>query len=153
MSDAIQIFSDYAAAFEQTFDDDDWSRLEQYFAEDARYVVDGGPLACEIKGRDAILAGMRKSIDGFDRKFTHRDLQLTSTPTVTPTADGDEVRMTWNVHYQMEGAPDMHLPGGSMLLVRDGVIQLLQDEYQDEDLGDVGAWLAEHGAGLDAAYL
>jgi hypothetical protein len=153
MSDAIHIFADYAAAFEQTFEDDDWSRLEQYFAEDARYVVSGGPLACEVEGRDAILAGMRKSIDGFDRKFTHRDLQLTSGPTVGSTDDGDVVRMTWNVHYQMEGAPDMNLPGGSMVLIREGVIQLLQDEYQDEELGDVGAWLAEHGAGLDAAYV
>lgn len=155
MSDAIQTFGAYASAFEETFADDDWSRLEQYFAEDARYEISGGPFACAIDGRDAILAGLKKSIDGFDRKFDYREIELTSGPTVTSTGDGDgdELRMTWKVHYRMDGAPDISLPGASMLRVNDGVIQLLRDEYNDEELSEIGAWLAEHGAGLDASYV
>jgi hypothetical protein len=153
MSNAIQVFGDYAAAFEETFADDDWSRLEQYFAEDARYEISGGPFATVIEGRDAILAGLKKSVDGFDRKFDHREIELTTGPAVTSTEGGDELRMTWNVHYRMNGAPDISLPGGSMLRINDGVIQLLRDEYNDEELGEIGAWLAEHGAGLDGSYV
>ena len=38
-----------------------------------------------------------------------------------------------------------------MLRVKEGVIRLLRDEYQDEELGEIGAWLAEHGEGLDGS--
>ena len=37
MEQATKVFMDYAAAFEQTYIDDDWSRLTQYFSEDASY--------------------------------------------------------------------------------------------------------------------
>ena len=153
MKQSLQVFADYAAAFEETFADDDWSRLEQYFAEDARYEISGGPFATTIDGRDAILKGLKKSLDGFDRKFDYREIELTSGPTLTATEEGDEIRMTWKVHYRMNGAPDISLPGGSMLRVNDGVIQLLRDEYNDAELGEIGAWLAEHGAGLDGSYI
>ena len=73
MKQSVQVFADYAAAFEETFADDDWSRLEQYFAEDARYEISGGPFATTIDGRDAILKGLKKSLDGFDRKFDNRE--------------------------------------------------------------------------------
>ncbi|SVE51237.1 uncharacterized protein METZ01_LOCUS504091, partial [marine metagenome] len=39
MSDSLQVYAEYASAFEETFGDDDWSRLEKYFSEDARYEV------------------------------------------------------------------------------------------------------------------
>ena len=56
----IQIFGAYAAAFEETYKDDEWKRLEPFFAEDAVYsVVNLGPATCSIRGRDAILAGLR----------------------------------------------------------------------------------------------
>jgi hypothetical protein len=37
MCDLTQRFEAYAADFELTFVDDDWSRLEQYFTDDAVY--------------------------------------------------------------------------------------------------------------------
>ena len=54
MEQALKVFMDYAAAFEQTYDDDDWSRLTPFFSENASYEVRGGPMACKISGRDAI---------------------------------------------------------------------------------------------------
>ena len=153
MSDSLQVYAEYASAFEETFGDDDWSRLEKYFSEDARYEVSGSPFACKIYGRNAVFAGLKKSIDGFDRKFSNRELELTAGPTLTATEDGGEIRITWNVHYQMDGALDISLSGGSFFLVRDGVIQLMRDEYRDEELGEVGAWLAQHGVGLNGAYV
>ena len=72
MEKTMKVFMDYAAAFEQTFIDDDWSRLAPFFSEDATYEVRGGPMACNISGRDAIFAGLRKSIDGMDRRCSDR---------------------------------------------------------------------------------
>ena len=60
MEQATKVFMDYAAAFEQTYVDDDWSRLTQYFSKDASYEVLGGPLACKISGREAIFTGLKK---------------------------------------------------------------------------------------------
>ena len=88
MDQATKVFMDYAAAFEQTYVDDDWSRLSQYFPENASYEVRGGPLACQISGRDAIFAGLKKSIDGLDRRCSDRQLQLTDGPDVVDTDDG-----------------------------------------------------------------
>jgi hypothetical protein len=45
MEQSVQVFMDYAAAFEETYVDDDWSRLTTFFHEDARYEVCGGPMA------------------------------------------------------------------------------------------------------------
>lgn len=72
MQPALKVFMDYAAAFEQTYVDDDWSRLVPFFSEDARYEVRGGPLACEISGRETIFAGLKRSIDGFNRRWVKK---------------------------------------------------------------------------------
>ena len=50
-------FMAYAAAFEQTFADDNWQRLEPFFTPDATYRVSGLPASCELHGRDAIFRG------------------------------------------------------------------------------------------------
>src|SRR5688572_7105692 len=68
-------FFAYAQAFEQTFADDDWSRLAQYFEPDAVYEVRNVPFACRIEGRDAIFRGIKKSLDNFDRRFADRRLE------------------------------------------------------------------------------
>jgi hypothetical protein len=45
-------FLEYAAAFEQTFVDDDWTQLEPYFTADAIYVVTGeAPLVSCLRRR------------------------------------------------------------------------------------------------------
>ena len=72
MEQALQVFMDYAAAFEKTFVDDDWSRLTPFFPEDVTYEVRGGPLACKIAGREEVFAGLKKSLDGLDRLYVVR---------------------------------------------------------------------------------
>ena len=76
----LECFGAYAADFEKTFKDDDWSRLDRYFAPDATYRVKGEPFAASIKGRDAIFKGIKKSLDGFDRRFATRDIALEGAP-------------------------------------------------------------------------
>ena len=83
MEQPVQVFMDYAAAFEKTYVDDDWSRLTPFFHEDARYQVRGGPMACEINGREAIFRGLKKSIDGLDRRFDERVIEISDGPHVT----------------------------------------------------------------------
>ena len=153
MEQAVQVFVDYATAFEETYADDDWSRLTPYFAEDATYEVRGGPMACQISGRDAIFAGLKKSIDGLDRRSAERRLELTEGPEVSAAAQGQEVRIGWLVTYRFGEAPEMELPGRSVFTVADGVIVAMRDEYDDQQLGGVEAWMQEHGTGLDGSYV
>ena len=77
----------YADAFEESFVDDDWSRLEQYFTEDAVY--EGDP---EARGREAVLAKLKGGVDDFDRKMDTRtpDFQ-------TPSVEGNTLEMKWTV--------------------------------------------------------
>ncbi len=65
MSTAMDTLLAYADAFEETLKDDDWSRLEPYFPETAVYEIVGGPFACQLEGRRAIFAGLKKSLDGL----------------------------------------------------------------------------------------
>ena len=94
--DPTQRFGAYAADFEKTYKDDDWSRLEKYFSEDAVYTVDGAAaFSCRIEGRDAILAGMRRSITNFDRKC-ERSIALRG----TPVTEGNQVTVDWTAAYR-----------------------------------------------------
>jgi len=153
MEQATKVFMDYAAAFEQTYVDDDWSRLARFFPEDATYEVRGRPLACSISGRDAIFAGLKKSIDGLDRRCSDRQIDLTDGPNVIGTDSGHELSVGWRVTYQYGDAPKMVLPGRSVFTIADGVIVAMRDEYDEEDLESVGAWALRYGEGLDGSYV
>ncbi len=153
MEQAMQVFMDYAAAFEQTYIDDDWSRLAPFFAEDASYEVRGGPLACKITGRDAILVGLKKSIDGLDRRCSDRKIDLTDEPNVTSTDKGHELSVGWRASYQYGDAPRAGFAGRSVANIVNGVIIALRDEYTDEDMEGFGAWMLEYGEGLDGSYV
>ena len=153
MDQTLQIFMDYAAAFEETYVDNDWARLIPFFAEDATYEVRGGPLACKIAGREAIFSGLRKSIDGLDRRCTDRRLELTDGPSIVDTGEGAELSIGWNAVYQYQEAPTMTLPGRSVFAVTEGVIVEMRDEYDDEEMEIVANWMREYGKGLDGSYL
>ncbi len=153
MEQDSKVVMDYAGAFEKTYVDDDWSRLAQYFAEDAVYEVRGGPFACRISGREAIFAGLKHSIDGMDRRCSDRQIEVTDGPDVQATELGHELRLGWNVAYQYGDAPRMVLPGRSVFTVADGVIVAMRDEYDDKELETVTAWMLEYGQGLDGSYI
>jgi hypothetical protein len=147
---SIERFTAYAADFEKTLVDDDWSRLDPWFHDDAIYRVEGGDLfGCELEGRERIFAGMKKSLDGFDRKFESRSIELEGAPEV----DGDEIRLVWKVTYHSPDWPDYVLPGRSMVHYRDGRIALLVDTYDpDRVAADLADWTRETGVELDPSY-
>lgn len=140
----------YAAAFEETYRDDDWSRLEPHFADDAVYEVVGGPLSCTLTGPKAILRGMKKSVDGLDRRLDTRSIELTDGPHADPA--GDRVEIGWKASYERAGAPDLVFAGRSTATVADDRILRLVDTYDDDDVANITAWLAAHGQDLDPSY-
>ena len=119
----------------------------------ARYEVRGGPMACEISGREAIFRGFKKSIDGLDRRFDERGIEISDGPHVTKKADAEEVSIGWLVTYRRDDAPKIGIPGRSVLTVVDGRIAALRDEYDDAAMAPVGAWLQRYGADLDGSYV
>lgn len=153
MDQAMQVFMEYAAAFEETYVDDDWSRLTRFFHDDARYEVRGGPMACELSGRDAIFKGIKKSLDGLDRRFEERAIEITDGPHVMALPAGEEVRIGWLVTYGRGDSPRVAIPGASVFTVADGRIAAMRDEYDDAALGPVAAWLQEYGTDLDGSYV
>jgi hypothetical protein len=145
----VQRFMAYAADFEKTLADDDWSRLAQYFSPDAVYRVESSLFGCELTGHDAIFSGMKKSLDGFDRKFPGREITLTEGPDV----EGDEMRVSWTVTYHHEGLPDFVLRGKSLARIQDDEIVLLVDSYEDSVNTEVSDWMRETGLELDPSYV
>jgi hypothetical protein len=45
------------------------------------------------------------------------------------------------------------MTGRSVVDIADGVIIALRDEYIDEEMERFGAWMLEHGEGLDGSYI
>lgn len=144
----LQVLFAYATAFEQTYDDDDWSRVESFFAPDAVYEVRNSALACRLEGRGAVLAGIKRSLDGFDRRLPKRALEVVD----GPHEDGDAVTMGWTATYRVSGSAPLVLRGRSTARCRDGLIVELIDEYPDGMDAEVGVWLAEHDPGANPAY-
>jgi hypothetical protein len=144
----LERFLAYAADFEKTLADDDWSRLTPYFADDAVYRVESDLFGCELEGPDAIFTGMKKSLDGFDRNFPTRDVAASGAPEV----EGEELRVDWTVTYHREGLPDFVLPGRSLARIRDDRIVLLVDSYDPGLETELEAWSEQNGLNLDPSY-
>jgi len=146
---ALETFLAYAADFETTLVDDDWARLAPYFHDDAVYRVESNLFGCELHGPAAIFAGLKKSLDGFDRRFSGREISLTE----GPHAEGDELRAAWTVTYTREGLPPFVLRGRSFCRVRDDRIDCLVDAYDDAVAGEISAWIRQTGESLDPSYV
>ena len=128
----------YADAFEESYVDDDWSRIEQYFTENAVY--DGDP---DARGRDAVVAKLRGGVDAFDRKMDKRTPDFR-----TPSIEGNTLEMKWTVTYQKAGAPDLVISGVETAVFEGDRIAHLRDDFDPEAQKAMGEWMAKHGAKL-----
>lgn len=147
--DNLTCFLAYAGDFERTYQDDDWTRLTQYFTGDAVYEVKGLGLDCRLQGPTAIFAGIKKSLDNFDRTFATRKIAVTSGPDVA----GDTIRMSWTVTYGKEGVEPFPLRGRSEVRFRDGKIAYLGDSYDATMKKDAAEWSARNKVTLDPRYV
>ncbi len=135
-------FAEYAAAFEETFVDDNWERLEPYFTEEAVYLPGDGT---EARGRDEVFATLRKSIDSLDRRFDSRSMG----DTPPPTESGNVVTLVWTLILAKQGAPDLILSGREYATFAGDRIERLEDVFDDGVVESLGDWMREHGASLD----
>ncbi len=137
--DITQRFVQYADAFEKTYDDDDWSRLEPFFTESATYQF--GDQRAE--GRSALLDMLRGSVNGLDRQMDSRTGDFGA-----PTADGNTVHMDWKVTYTKAGCPDLVISGHETARFEGDRIAELRDVMAPEAEAAIGAWMSEHGGKL-----
>ena len=128
----------YADAFEESFDDDDWSRIEQYFTEDAVY--DGDPPA---RGRRAVLAKLKTGVDNFDRRMDSRTPDFQA-----PTVSGNTLTMKWTVSYTKDGLPDLVISGTETAVFKGDRIASLRDDFEPKAQQALGNWMSKHGAAL-----
>lgn len=130
----------YAEAFEESYLDDDWSRIEAYFTRAAVY--EGDP---DAQGRDAVIAKLNGGVDAFDRKMDKRipDFQ-------PPTVDGNTLVMNWTVTYQKAGAPDLVISGVETAVFEGDRIARLRDDFDPAAQKAMGEWMAEHAAKLES---
>ena len=96
--DPIQRFAEYAGAFEKAFVSDDWAIVEPFFTEDAEYeTLSSPPFGGRIVGRDAVMTQFKNVLDGFDRRFDERNLELVEGPALRDGA----VWIRWRVTYRL----------------------------------------------------
>ena len=132
----LELFLRYAAAFERTVLDDEWERLEPFFDPQAVYEIESRMVGARMVGPGAICAGIRRSLDGFDRRFDTRRLE----PVGRPQISDDGCRIAWKAHYQKPGVEDLTLRGASRVRFRDGRIVEMVDTFSDEDEAAFRAW-------------
>ena len=63
----VDRYQAYADAFEESFVDDDWSRIEPFFTEDAVY--EGDP---DATGREAVLAKLKGVLTRYPEPVSRR---------------------------------------------------------------------------------
>ena len=146
--DILPQFLAYAGDFERTLADDDWTRLRRYFADDAVYEVKAESFGCRLTGPAAIFKGIKKSLDGFDRRFATREVALEGAPEV----EGDTVALSWAVTYGRAGNPPLVLRGRSKAKFAGERIVELTDSYDAAALESTSGWMRQHGRDLDPSY-
>ena len=141
-------FLNYANAFEETYEDDHWQRLEQYFTADATYTIVAEHYGCVLRGPAAILAGMKRSLDNFDRRFDSRGIQVGDDLAV----NDNQLSVSWIAHYQKAGMPDYRLHGHtSAELAGDRIINLV-DSFTADSEAALAQWIEQTGFVVDPSY-
>lgn len=136
-------YCEYAQAFEEAYEDDDWSRLEAYFTEDAVYDGGEGPDAA-VGGRAALLARLKSGVDAFDRRFDTRQLRFVD----TPREDSGRVFVKWELRCAKSGLPELVISGAETAEFEGDRIKLLRDEFDAEARAGMEKWMGEYGAFL-----
>ncbi len=134
----LERFAEYAAAFEETFIDDNWQRLEQYFTADAIYLPGDGT---EATGRDNVLQTLQDSVNSLDRSFHSRTLGEGP----SPTEEGNVVTLIWKLSFKKQGVPDLIISGREFLTYNGDAIQRMEDVFDDGVPEAISEWMQNHG--------
>lgn len=148
----LERFYHYVQTFELAHATDDWTLLQPIFAPDAWHVVHhggplGGPSGGDDRGRDAVVAGLRASVHGADRRCTTRIAEILA----GPECRADGIWMRFALELRHEGTPGLRIEGDHRVAFRDGQIVELE-ETLDVGTGErAAAFFAEWGARLRPA--
>ena len=140
-------FVNYAIDFEAAYVTGDWSRIGSYFTSDAIYCVRNSNFDCEIRRPGNIIAGFKRSVDGFDRKLK-RSLWVVD----GPDENQDSTSFIWHGVYRCNDCPPLSLSARQTACYRDGLIERLTDEYLPGCADAAANWLNEHKPDLDPSY-
>ncbi len=144
LSDLAHFFA-YARAFEVAVLSDDWTILEPFFAPDAEHRVRGpAPFACDDRGRDAVIAGLRASVSRIERRCDARIPEVIEGPLVRP----DGIWMRFGVGLRHAGLPDLWFEGEHLVVTREGRIARIDEWMDPASATEAAAWLARHAASL-----
>ena len=136
--DLVQQFNDYAAAFEDAYASDDWSRLEPHFTADAVYFYSDG--SDPVTGRDAVLAKLEGAVNELDRRMDGRDLSFQDI-----TVEGDTVSAEWTARFSKDGLPPLDVTGVEIARFAGSAISELRSVIHEDGIAAFGAWMAAHG--------
>ncbi|MDJ0851724.1 MAG: nuclear transport factor 2 family protein [Myxococcota bacterium] len=135
-------YNEYFEAFEVAYDTDDWSGVEPFFTEDAVYEVTGSAaLTGSTSGRDAVMARFKAGLDNLDRKFPiKRRIEV---------LDGVQeregyVKIPGRVHYEIPGAPTLHLYMDEEAWFRGDRIERLVDTIPEEEAAKMAKHIAQY---------
>ena len=143
----IDRFVAYAGAFEEAYASDDWLKLEPFFTEDAAYhFIAAPPFGGKFEGRTAVFAQFKNSVNGFDRRFDTRKVDVLEGPI---EKDGG-VWLRWRASYTRAGIPDLVMEGEERAVFVGDRMKLLEDRASDAEAQKVGAYFGQHGAKLKA---
>ena len=138
----------FATDFEIAYKTDQWDNVARHFNADSTYEVRNTTFECTLNGRDAIVAGFRRSLDGFDRH-----LKRTMRVVDGPHENGNELSFTWLGSYFESGIPPLELSARQTLEFQDSRIIKLVDEYLS-GYGEIAKnWIASHKPELNPSYL
>ena len=138
-------FIGYAAAFEEAYATDDWSKLDPFLTDDAVYETFAEPpFGNRVEGRTAVKAAFKQLCGGFDRRFDSRAVEMLE----GPTERNGTVWFRWAATYTLAGAPPLRMEGEETAIVAGDRIRLLEDRMPTTVGQHVLAYLAEHGSKL-----
>ena len=139
----VERFTAYAAAFEDAYASDDWSKLDPFFTEDAIYeTIADPPFNGSVAGREGIKTHFKQFCAGFDRRFDSRAVEL-----LTPPVDrGGAVWFRWAAIYTLAGVPALRMEGEETAVFAGDRIRRLEDRMPTATVQGTQAYLAEHGA-------
>ena len=141
--DNIDTFNKFAAAFEDAVEDDDWSRLEQYLAEDVTYLNVGGPDP-KSEGSAAVIAFLKADVANTDRRFESRNLVALT----FPVTEGERLARQWRCTYSLANTPDLVVEGEARYSFENGLIKEIEEEVTLDSMKGLGEWMEKYGERL-----
>jgi len=141
---SIASFMAYAQAFEIGFATRNWQVVGDLFADNITWITDGpkAPVGGTHVGREAVVEGIRQSVDGLDRRFDIRKPEATS----PPVSFASGIYLPWKITYTRSGLPPFTLIGEEWDIFCDGKMVLHYERFQN--FGEMSAFMENHNDSL-----